>query len=31
MICSWNYPELGQSMLKAMVRRFRKLVTPGSP
>ena len=24
-----DYPELGQSMLKAMVRRFRKLVTPG--
>ena len=23
-----DYPELGQSMLKAMVRRFRKLVTP---
>ena len=26
-----DYPELGQSMLKAMVRRFRKLVTPGGP
>lgn len=24
-----DYPELSQSMLKAMVRRFRKLVTPG--
>lgn len=24
-----DYPELGQGMLKAMVRRFRKLVTPG--
>ena len=23
-----DYPELGHSMLKAMVRRFRKLVTP---
>ncbi len=23
-----DYPELSQSMLKAMVRRFRKLVTP---
>lgn len=23
-----DYPELGQSMLKAMVRRFRRLVTP---
>jgi len=26
-----DYPELGQSMLKAMVRRFRKLVTPSGP
>jgi len=25
-----DYPELGQSMLKAIVRRFRKLVTPGA-
>jgi len=24
-----DYPELGQSMLKAMVRRFRRLVAPG--
>jgi CRP-like cAMP-binding protein len=25
-----DYPELGQSILKALVRRFRKLVTPAS-
>lgn len=25
-----DYPELGQSMLKALVRRFRRLVQPGS-
>lgn len=24
-----DYPELGQSILKALVRRFRKLVAPG--
>lgn len=25
-----DYPELGQSILKSLVRRFRKLVTPAS-